>query len=438
MYWRMKMLDKLRIKLTILCVLITAGIITVITIIAFSFSARELNKRSHFALMNQLTTVEQHLQGESSISHTWLAQQEADNHSIISISTKNGAFIFPGAYHTVTDRNILVDKAREIGISEYSFNAFSRYSVSDENNSVIFSLHTSSEHFLAAITAMTYNDHQYELIILKDMAQDDAEISYLRLIFIGLILCGILLLGLFSWWFAGKAIKPIKISHQEQIDFVAAASHELRSPVAVIQAVTEEMLENKNAPDKQGLYTIHHECSHLSRLIGDLLLLARVDSGKWSVNKQPVEVDTLVLEVYDRFLPLVEAHHQKLNVLLPDSVLEPLLLDKQRIEQVLSILIDNAMSYTPAGTQITLTLDISEDSLEIGVIDNGPGIPDEAKANVFRRFYRLDTSRKSDTHYGLGLSIAYEILKLHGGRLTLNDSHGGGCNFKLIITPVKP
>ena len=432
------MLDKLRNRLTLLCILFTATILIVITIVAFSFSAKELNIRSRFALMNQLTYVSQHLLDESYISHTWLAKQEADNHCIISISSKNGPFTFSGAYSSKSERNSLIDKAKKISVSQYGFNSFSLYIVTEEDAPLIFSLYESSKHFLVGITVMTYNDQPYELLILKDMAQDDAEISHLRLIFISLILCGILFLGLFSWWFAGKAIKPVKVSRQEQIDFVAAASHELRSPVAVIQAVTEEMLETKNAPDKQGLNTIHHECNHLSRLIGDLLVLARADSGKWSINKQPVEVDTLLLEVYDRFLPLVEAHHQKLDIELPNSIIEPLLLDKQRIEQVLSILIDNAMSYTPVGTQITLTLNISKDSIELGVLDNGPGIPDEAKTKVFKRFYKLDVSRTSDTHYGLGLSIAHEILRLHGGRLSLTDSPDGGCTFKLLLPLLKP
>ncbi len=427
------MLDKLRKRLTVICVGITVGILIAITLIAFSFSAKQLNMRSRFALMNQLSYVTQHLQTEGYVSHTWLAKQEANSRCIISISRENGPFLFCGAYHTYTDRSVLIDKARDIITSQYAFNAFSRYTVTNQTSPIIFSLHTSSEHFLVGATVMTYRNHPYELIILKDMAQDDAEISRLRLIFIGLIICGMILLGVFSWWFSGKAITPVKVSHEEQIDFVAAASHELRSPVAVIQALTEEMLENKNAPDKQGLYSIHHECDHLSRLIGDLLLLARADSGKWSISKELVEVDTLILEVYDRFLPLVEAHHQKLDIELSDVAIEPVLLDRQRICQVLSILIDNAMSYTPAGTQITLTLNLSKDNIEIEVLDNGPGIPDEAKAKVFKRFYKLDTSRNGDTHYGLGLSIAYEILRLHGGKLTLSDSPSGGCHFKFFL-----
>lgn len=431
------MLDKLRKRLTVLCILITAAIMTTITLIAFFFSAQELNKRSRLALMNQLNTVVQHFQSESSISHTWLAKQELDNHCIISISSKNSSLTFSGAYHTSTDRTTLIEKVREISSSEYAFNALSHYLFSQDNDSVLFSFRTSSEHFLVAIAAVPFNNQHYELIIIKDMVQDDAEIAHLKLIFISLLLCGILLLGFFSWWFAGKAIEPIKVSHQEQIDFVAAASHELRSPVAVIQAVSEEMLANKNIPDQQGLHTIHHECSHLARLIGDLLLLARADSGKWSINKQPIEVDTLLLDVYDRFLPIVEAHHQKLEIKLPDLIAESFSLDKQRIEQVLAILIDNAMSYTPAGTQITLTVEADKNKLEICVIDNGPGIPDNAKAEVFKRFYRLDASRKNDAHYGLGLNIAYEILKLHDGKLLLDDTPGGGCTFKLTFTSLK-
>ena len=427
------MLDQLRKRLTLLCTLITAAILMIITLAAFNLLKHALNNRNHLALINDVNTITQHLQSESSISHAWLAQQEINNHAVIAIRTKNRTISFPGVYPTNTDRNLLIEKARTIGIDQYHFSALSGYFFSNEAHTISFSLRSQSEHFLAAITAFTHNKQSYELILLKDMASNDKELFQLKIIFIGLTLGGIFLLGLFSWWFAGHAIKPIKASHQEQLDFVAAASHELRTPVAVIQSTTQIMLQSKNNPDRQGLHTIYTECHHLSRLISDLLLLARADSGKWSIHKELTEVDNLLLEVYDHFLPLVEAHHHKLNIPLPDIVPEPLMIDKQRIQQVFSILIDNAISYTPNGSQITLVLNASPSQLELGVLDNGPGISDENKAHVFKRFYRLDASRKRDTHYGLGLSIAYEILKLHGTQLKLTDSPEGGCCFKFIL-----
>lgn len=109
------------------------------------------------------------------------------------------------------------------------------------------------------------------------------------------------------------------------------------------------------------------------------------------------------------------------------------MIDSKRITQVFSILINNALSYTPENSKITLFLKAHHSHVELGVADNGPGINDESKKNVFKRFYRLDSSRNSDSHCGLGLSIAQEILKAHDTKLILTDTPGGGCTFKFIL-----
>ena len=145
-------------------------------------------------------------------------------------------------------------------------------------------------------------------------------------------------------------------------------------------------------------------------------------------------MDNLVLEIYDHFLPLATAHHHQLGIALPELIPKPLMIDAERIKQVLSILIDNAIAYTPEGSQITLLMNVSNKQVELAVMDNGPGISDKEKANVFKRFYRLDSARKSNSHCGLGLSIAYEILKLHGTKLTLTNSPSGGCTFKFTLS----
>ena len=100
---------------------------------------------------------------------------------------------------------------------------------------------------------------------------------------------------------------------------------------------------------------------------------------------------------------------------------------------LLAILIDNAFSYTPPGGSIRLTLDVSDTRFRLSVCDNGPGIPDAQKAQIFERFYRADTSRKSKSHFGLGLSIASEIAALHHGRLYAKDTPGGGATFTLEL-----
>ncbi|MHC1749280.1 MAG: sensor histidine kinase [Cellulosilyticaceae bacterium] len=426
------MLNKLKKKLILLCILITTLILTTVTLVSFIFTKRELKNRSMLTLKNSVFMVTEHLQTHNYIDHTWLAQFEVSNHIIISITNKNRPLLFSGAYETLTDRQTLVSTARDMALSKYHFNAFLQDFSVYEPRFVSFPLYTASEHFLVSVASIHIVNQPYELIILKDMKQDDTEIIHLGIIFLLLVLLGIILLAIFSWWFAGNAIKPIQISRQEQIDFVSAASHELRSPVAVIQSNVEELLADQSIlSTRPFLLTIHHECGHLARLINDLLFLARADSGRWSIHKDYAELDTILLDIYDRFLPLVENNQQKLELLLPDYIVPSIAIDHERIEQVLIILINNAMSYTPPHTQITLQLEVSSNALEIHVIDNGPGVETSKKQHIFKRFYRLDTSRQSDTHYGLGLSIAYEIIKLHGGKLLLIDNPNGGCNFTI-------
>ena len=146
-----------------------------------------------------------------------------------------------------------------------------------------------------------------------------------------------------------------------------------------------------------------------------------------------VELDTLLLEVFESFESQAMAHQLRWDICLPSEAIPPCLCDEERIRQLLAILIDNAFSYTPPGGSIRLTLDVSDTRFRLSVCDNGPGIPDAQKAQIFERFYRADTSRKSKSHFGLGLSIASEIAALHHGRLYAKDTPGGGATFTLEL-----
>ena len=118
---------------------------------------------------------------------------------------------------------------------------------------------------------------------------------------------------------------------------------------------------------------------------------------------------------------------------LPDEEVPACCCDPERIRQVLSILIDNAFSYTPSGGRILLGLKVMGNQLCLSVSDTGPGIPDSEKSAVFERFYRADPSRKNKSHFGLGLSIAKEIVSLHKGQLLVTDTPGGGATFQVLL-----
>ncbi len=254
-----------------------------------------------------------------------------------------------------------------------------------------------------------------------------------RLLFILLTIIGFILLGVFSFLFAGHAIKPIEQSQKKQTEFISAASHELRSPLAVIDTNTSALRFEKESINAHFTDIIRKECHRMKHLVDDLLLLATTDAHNWSINLCPTEVDTLLIEVYETFLNHARKKNFIFNIVLPEEMVPSIQVDRERLQQTLTILLDNAFSYTPHNGKISLVLSIEKDYLKIDVIDNGPGISDAHKPLIFDRFYRIDPSRHEKEHYGLGLSIAFEMIRLHKGKLTLKDTPGGGCTFSILL-----
>lgn len=219
--------------------------------------------------------------------------------------------------------------------------------------------------------------------------------------------------------------------------FVADASHELRTPLAGIRAYTELAQRNTEAVPadvSHALGRVESEAERMGRLVDDLLLLARLDAGR-PLEQKEVDLSRLLIEVTSDARVAGPDHQWSLD--LPD---EPLVVrgDEHRLHQVVANLLSNARIHTPAGTSVVvrLTSDDQADQVLLTVGDNGPGIPQELQANVFERFIRADDSRsRSMGSTGLGLSIAYAVVKAHGGSLTLT-SDPGGTEFRVAL-PVR-
>jgi signal transduction histidine kinase len=145
-----------------------------------------------------------------------------------------------------------------------------------------------------------------------------------------------------------------------------------------------------------------------------------------------VELNEVIRELADSFRLMMEERSLSLTVV---PVPLPLVLgDEARLRQAMAVLLDNAMEYTLAGGEIFITAAHHGRDVQISVSDTGPGIPDAHKAHIFDRFYRADASRsRSKAHYGLGLSIAYEIMMQHGGKIEVTDRTGGGTVFTLYL-----
>jgi two-component system OmpR family sensor kinase len=177
------------------------------------------------------------------------------------------------------------------------------------------------------------------------------------------------------------------------------------------------------------LETIEDEVDRLTRMVGDLLLLAQAESGKIPLAHEVVELDTLLLEVLNQ-MQVLARERIKLSIGDIDQVL--VCGDRDRLKQVVVNLVGNSINYTPKGGEIVVGLGKVSGRAKLTVTDNGPGIPPEDLPHIFERFYRGEKSRtrqKDGKGFGLGLSIAYWIIRNHGGRIEVNSALGKGTTF---------
>jgi signal transduction histidine kinase len=214
--------------------------------------------------------------------------------------------------------------------------------------------------------------------------------------------------------------------------FVADASHELRAPLTAIQGNLEILERQPEMPQSERaevLGEVKAEAFRLTRLVADLLALARADAGV-DIRRALVDLDALVLETFQTARPLAQGQTLALDPFEPAQVLG----DEDRLRQLVLILLDNAIKYTPAGGRVTLGLSQRESGAEIMVHDTGVGIAATDLPHVFERFYRADPARGRDPGgTGLGLPIARWIAEQHGGTITIQSEPGQGTTVTVLL-----
>jgi two-component system, OmpR family, sensor kinase len=222
--------------------------------------------------------------------------------------------------------------------------------------------------------------------------------------------------------------------------FLADVSHELRTPLTAIRG-NVDLLRRMKEIDRESLDAIQTEAERMSRLVGDLLMLAQAESGNLPLARNEVELDTLLLEVYQQTQVLSGS---KVSVTLGEEDQARAYGDRDKIKQVLLNLVSNAIKYTPPGGKVTLGLACVNGWARFTVSDSGVGIPPEDLPHIFDRFYRAEKSRTRAAGMpggaGLGLSIAKWIAQAHGGRLEVTSQPGkGSCfYFWLPLTETRP
>ena len=245
------------------------------------------------------------------------------------------------------------------------------------------------------------------------------------------------LVAVSGWWLAGLAMQPIRQSYQQMQQFTADAAHELRTPLAVLQATFESTLSVQELPALQARDTqqiVERQINRLSQLVKDLLLLCRMDQQTLPVQQLPCCLNDLISDLVEEFEELAIAADVKLTKDVRVHQLLYVTGDVEQLYRMVSNLIVNAIQYTPAGDQVSVILDRSHDHALIQIQDTGIGIAPEDQRRIFERFYRVSGVRSRSTGgSGLGLAIAHAIATAHHGSLQLKSELGKGSTFTLRL-----
>jgi signal transduction histidine kinase len=218
--------------------------------------------------------------------------------------------------------------------------------------------------------------------------------------------------------------------------FVDTATHELRTPLANIKAYAEtlalaDMIDVEQ--QKQFLNTINSEATRLARFVDDLLSVSSMEVGSLTLNRTVTELHRMLNEVLNKIRPQLEEKRLTFETTVPEKLPEPKI-DKDKIATVLVNLLGNAIKYTPAGGRVAFRVRASDQNLEISIEDTGVGIAADELPRVFEKFYRSSDPRVQEQKgTGLGLALSQEVVRLHGGRITVESQIDKGSTFHLTL-----
>ena len=243
-----------------------------------------------------------------------------------------------------------------------------------------------------------------------------------------------------SWWLAGQAMQPVYRSYRQMQQFSADAAHELRTPLAAIQANLESTLtpEATDADAWDTLRTVERQSGRLSRLVQDLLILSHMDLQGLPSKQQPCNLNDLVSDLVEEFLALAIASNLVLEADIQSTTPMTILGSEEQLYRLVANLITNAIHYTLDGGRIVVRLSRDDHHALIQVQDTGIGITPKEQSRIFDRFYRVNSDRSRQTGgSGLGLAIAQAIVQTHQGNIQVESELGKGSTFTVRLPSKK-
>lgn len=233
----------------------------------------------------------------------------------------------------------------------------------------------------------------------------------------------------------GKVAEELRALEQLKSDFLSTVSHEFRTPLTAIKVsvgLLADALGSSDGEQARLMSTILRNVDRLNQMVGGVLEMARLQSGKVVLQRRAVDACQVVREIAGSLQPLMDEKDLLFTLRLPDTPVF-LMADANRLEQILSNLLSNAQRYTPKGGEIAVEVRELGSWVRIYVSDTGPGIPYNELPHIFDRFYRGQVGRKAGPGTGLGLSIARSLARLHGGDVGVSTKPGEGCVFFVTL-----
>ncbi|MCU6712913.1 HAMP domain-containing histidine kinase [Paenibacillus sp. J5C_2022] len=304
---------------------------------------------------------------------------------------------------------------------------------------LVYDIEKSDVHLLLAGKSV-YNKDKYVGSIIAGMDVTEQNRMLDQVLLTGIIISIVFLMVsiAISYMMSRRAMKPIMRSFEKQQKFTADASHELRTPLAVlhssIEVLESEGDENLSPFSRQVLQDMKDEVKRMTRLVVDLLTLARADAAAVRLSFIEFDLDEELERALRNFQPM--SQQRSIEIVKTGESGVVVQADQERFRQLMVILLDNAMQYTNQDGKIIIDIAVRGRMLTLRVKDTGIGIPEEKMKEIFERFHRLDESRnRAQGHAGLGLSIAQWIVEAHRGMIRVESKVGEGSTF-IIVMPI--
>ena len=363
-------------------------------------------------------------------------EQEMNVYSILK--DKEGHILFQSKPDTRTDLDTLIRIAEKSIEIQYPEEQTTISSITAQGGYGKITGNDHDSYYVIPSNIHTKAGNIYSLVLFYEPSSISSLLLQQLPAYATIWLLAFILILLASRILLHRAFEPTEQVLQSHKHFIAAASHELKSPLAVIMANIESIQnsEIKEPQTQNSLKVIDAECIRMSRLVRDMLLLASSDADKWTIHTQEVNIDTLLIMLYEAYDPICRKNSIHLDLNLDAESYPQIYTDQERVFQVLSIFLDNAVSYSKENSNIEILTSQTSKEFTFLIVDHGCGIAEKDKPFIFDRFYCADKSRTNKAHFGLGLSIAKELAKMLSGKIGFSDTSGGGTTFFLTL-PIK-